>query len=471
MHIDTCTHCSITEGDPCSSNPCFHDGNCTVTGEDTFICNCDGTGYGGAFCEQGILSLPPLPILTLGQSYQFYVEAQPDEDLVVSFSSAILQPNPSEVSLTKARPRQRVTVRPAKRGFHQMAVSLDGSEKDLYDKPSPLLGVVKPSGTSKYFEERELEKGILDPGCCTGNAELKCPGSSHKVTFPSTCKWVGLFGITSTAGIVFASSQGLDLPLSIAGASFQDTLSGYVLRPVDITQVSKCSDCGSMSSSPCGSYGESGKCYCLTPSDVDKVDFLSSEALPTTFLQNTHSLLPQWLSFQSIPSRRSYSDDSSSTSLWNRDGLTELEGCQGLLIRYTTEGVYSVLHYSGQLNIGVGNSQMLYQPTSSMTDRFCFVVNLCDGPTAAMHISIPKSASSIIQQLPIIRDFISRGWSIQLDGVSSRNTPFFADNPHMLAVKGSLENSHQLSEIQVHFSFNGDAELEVPSYQQVSFYR
>ena len=129
------------------------------------------------------------------------MKAQPDGDLTVHFGSAILQPSPSSVSLTKGSPGRRViSIRPSHVGFHQMAVTLRGSAKDLYDKPKPLLGVVKPSSTSAYFEKRGLKKGILEPGCCTAKGvELKCPQSSHKVTVLSTCHWSTFFGLATTS--------------------------------------------------------------------------------------------------------------------------------------------------------------------------------------------------------------------------------------------------------------------------------
>ena len=407
----------------------------------------------------------------MGQSYEFEVKAQPDGDLTVHFGSAILQPSPSSVSLTRGSPGRRViSIRPSHVGFHQMAVTLRGSAKDLYDKPKPLLGVVKPSSTSAYFEKRGLKKGILEPGCCTAKGvELKCPQSSHKVTVSSTCHWSTFFGMATTSGITFASSQGLNLPFSISGARFKQTSSGYTPLPVDVTQKGQCFPCAQVSSSKCNTYGDPGKCYCLAPSDVDKVDFLSSEALPTTFLENTMSLLPQWLRFKPTPSQRTYSEDSSTTLLLvSKESLTDFKGCPGLLTRYITDGVYNVLYYSGQLDIKVDNISQIYQPQQSDSIPFCFTVNLCEGPSAAMHISIPKSAANTLQNLPIFGHFRSRGWKIDFDGMSAQNTPFSSNSPNNLAIKGSLETVYQVDQVQMNFLFKGDAGMKLSMNEQVS---
>lgn len=41
--------------DPCSPNPCHHDGQCLISGENDFECDC-AKGYTGLKCERKLVS-------------------------------------------------------------------------------------------------------------------------------------------------------------------------------------------------------------------------------------------------------------------------------------------------------------------------------------------------------------------------------------------------------------------------------
>ena len=50
----------------CDPNPCQHNGKCEVLSSTKFHCDCSSTGYKGEKCEIGIVKVPELPRMELG---------------------------------------------------------------------------------------------------------------------------------------------------------------------------------------------------------------------------------------------------------------------------------------------------------------------------------------------------------------------------------------------------------------------
>ena len=461
----------FTEGDLCSSNPCFHGGICSVTEEDDYICDCEGTGYTGRSCETGVLSIPELPLLSVGTLHTIEVEAHPDSELTVEFKSPQLEPMPSRITLNKGNPVAMVTLNPKSAGFHTMSLELGGKEEDLYKKPVPLLAVVKPSGApSQYFSARELDTGIIDEGCCAGISTITCPAKSNSIRFLSTCKWSRAKtkddrSAEHTPGIVFSSGNGLILPVSIDGATIVKSSSMINVQANTFGNV-ECKRCPELLTGTCKEYGSPDKCYCLSPSNADKVAFLELEALGNTFFRNTAILLPSWLSFRANATDRLYSSDSQLTLL-SQEGITGVEKCKGFIEEYSTKIPYSILIYSGALQITINDTHGLHSPGE---DPYCFAVDLCEGNRSALHVSIPRNAQFTLADLPLVKEFLLRGWEVTWHGISMAKIEPFSNvfGDHSTVISGILSTGVLLSDVQISLLLDGFAGLNIASLQNVS---
>ena len=449
----------------------MHGGLCTAVGTDSFTCNCSGTGFEGDRCQLGIIIIEDLPLLKVGNSYAFEVEAHPEDELILEFTSPFLIPSRFvKITLTKSKPTANVTLWPTKEGLHQMKLKLDGRDEDFFTSKAPtsVLGVVAPAGGSDYYKERGVDEGILDPGCCTSSLKFICP-NMKEVKFKSTCKWSTFKGSSTgsqtTNGIVFASTPELELPLSISGTHFYITDDNeVVLLPRNPGIVGFCFSCQNDIS--CGTYGKPDECYCMTPSSSDRVSFLQTEAVATTFLQNTLALFPSWIEFQPNPTDRSHTSNSGGTILSDASDLHIVEDCPGLLMDYASEGLYDVLQYSGSLNITLGDGMVSYHPAGG--ELVCFGINLCNGQRSAVHVSLPPDADALIQQLPVARDFSSRHWNIKLAGFSvALADTIKPGSVYNLASKGTLQTSMDINGVLTSLQITGQAGINVPSVEDV----
>ena len=409
--------------------------------------------------------------MKVGNSYTFEVEAHPKDELILEFTSTFLIPSRRvKITLTQDKPTANVTLRPTKEGLHQMKLKLDGRDEDFFTSKAPpsVLGVVAPAGSSDYYKERGVDEGILDPGCCTSSLKFICH-NKKEVKFKSTCQWSTFKGSSTgsqtTNGIVFASTPQLELPLSISGTHFYITDDNeVVLLPRNSGIVGFCFSCQNDIS--CGTYGKPDECYCMTPSSSDRVSFLQTEAVATTFLQNTHALFPSWIKFQPNPTDRSHTSNSGGTILSDASDLHIVEDCPGLLMDYASEGLYDILQYSGSLNITLGDEMVSYHPAGG--DVVCFGINPCNGQSSAIHVSLPPDADALIQQLPVARDFSSRHWNIKLAGfsVASADT-LIPGSVYNLATKGSLQSSMDINGVHTSLQITGQVGIIVPSVQDV----
>ena len=442
-----------------------------VTGpdQDTFTCNCDGTGYEGTICEAGVLSLPSLPLLQLRQRYVFQVQAYPDSDLQVRFSSKSLQPRPTHITLNKNHPNASITINPISSGFQQLRVFLSGPESDLFGNPLPLLAVVAPGRSSQYFKERSVPRGHLDPGCCSSTGRISCP-MSGEVSFTSTCSWASRGDEEESPGIVFATNGILKLPVSVVGSVLKKVPSDdvQILNRAGRGSCTRCQELDPSVSCSSTDYGEIGKCYCLSPNNEDRVEFLSSEALCQTYLKRTTHLLPRWLKFTAEPSQRVYSENSQRTIVTDKVGLDRVRDCPNLMSEFASDGVYNVLYYAGSLNITLNGVTINHLPQS--TGPFCFAVNLCDGQSPAVHISLPTAASPVVKTLPLLSDFLQRAWDVQLSGLSISTVNPLAGatlEEYQIAAKGRIDVSHNFSGLMTKFSFDGSSGAAVPDLAMV----
>ena len=266
----------------------------------SYTCDCIGTQYKGTTCQTGIISLPSLPILSVGQvSDQLWISAKPDVSLTITFTfpDGTLEVSPPQVTLTNSGTNTSFTIRPLQAGTIVMSYTLSGPSAAAYEDPRSMnvlvLASLPHSATFRYFTTLQRNIGSLAPGCCAGTPSyqaavlvpphtsappLPCPSST--ISFLSSCGWSG----DQAGGVVFTQGAGISMPLSIAGSEL--SLEPYVQNSLP-SEAATCSNCG----------GDDSSCYHFDFTTSDTVDLLLSRALGNTYLERSSDVLPTWLSF------------------------------------------------------------------------------------------------------------------------------------------------------------------------------
>ena len=389
---------------PCHSNPCQHGGVCTNIGTDGYRCDCSGTYYSGDNCETGVISISTIPIIYSNQSsVEIEITASPSESITITLvASDSLDISPSNITLTI--PSTAVfEISSLEPGQYIITYTVTGPSADDYeDSQSFVVLVLEPESVqqpNRYFTQLGLDVGELRPGCCeTASLSYQCP-SSAAASFPSTCSW-SLQGTSHYAsnGIVYVSGSDVELPLSIAGTKVSVSADNVDSSLLD----------SSLPCSACSSTVRSCYHFDFTPSDV--FDLLQSRSLAQTYLRNIKTFLPSWLDF-AINTTAHINDTSFSlldytTTLAVGSDVNNIVGCEGLDVE--NEGLYSVFRYDGHLIGQVESNKRGHE--LSEEDPICFAVNLCRGPDAPVHITIPTSTLNAVTSLNQIQPYTSTGW-------------------------------------------------------------
>ena len=388
---------------PCHSNPCQHDGECSNIGTTDYNCACSLTEYSGDNCETGLISISTIPTIYSNQSsVEIEITARPEEYITITLvASESLEISPSNVTLDAAVTMGVFEISSLEPGQYIITYVITGSSASDYEVPQSIVVLVLDPDSvqvsNRYFTQLGLDIGELRPGCCAANSlSYQCPSSA--ASFPSTCSW-SLQGTTHYAsnGIVYASGSAVELPLSIAGSKIsvsQDNVESSILD-------------ASLPCTACSSSVRSCYHFDFTPSDV--FDLLQSRSLAQTYLSNIKTFLPTWLNFlvnttahinDTIFSQFDYT-----TSLAVGNDVNNIVGCEGLDIE--DEGLYSVFRFDGNL---IGQVESNQRGRDLSDDPICFAVNLCQGPEAPVHLTIPTSSLDAINSFNQIQPYTSTGW-------------------------------------------------------------
>ena len=414
---------TVLEIQACTPNPCQHGGMCLTNEDRTFSCNCTGTMYTGTHCDIGTVNIPEYPHLAMNSPYTFSITASPNEYLKISLlpdDRFAVTVNPNQLEFDKNIHANNFTVTFKRSGRFLLNYRLSGKSASNFMQlqPSNIMVVDNQAlETTAYFTSRGLEQGLLQSGCCTALSlflEYQCPSGLSTVKFNASCAW-NLKGLYST-GIVFSDNNGANFPVAIGGIKFR---LNFDLSSLNVFELrDPCMPCSGHSIGRVNDDTElhmEGECDVFKPSTNDVLSFLELESLAYTYFYHSHQLLPQWLRFNVTTTTRVHTSNSYRVTLVESSEVETLEMCN--LTTTYTDGLYSVLVYSGILNVSINSEEITYIPESE-SDAFCFAVNLCQGKVSPLSISIPKVANDMILNLEFMKVFNDNNWKIEFSSIS-----------------------------------------------------
>ena len=427
----------IAESNPCTPNPCLNGGRCTQRSTDdltelTFECNCEGTGYEGATCERGIVTVPTIPTLSENHEYKFNISARPQGEIFLNIeSSGQLHVYPDRVRLTHSTSHAEISVTGSELGQYSLHYTLSGTAAETFDLPEDSQvfvgpGQRTPGEINAYFRSVKSEVGYLNESCCISEFTYpECPMTTDAVIFLSTCSWTTSDSSYSTNGIVFARFKSLGVPLSISGTTIN-----YSMGTID-TSVPRSSVCKSCEANrdkivtqtqtklPEGAEN----CYYYDFKAGDVSDFLTSYALATTYINRVSSLFPSWVRVELLQSTssssQSISDGDFSTALVEQEGVSSVKGCENLLV--DSPGLYSVLTYSGGRSIQLRINEET-QAHQLRGETMCLAVNLCQEMNTPVYSQLPQSVQDNMLKLTVHKPYQEARWTYTLDAVTFYQT-------------------------------------------------
>ena len=410
---------------PCSPNPCRHNGVCTeIDGE--YTCNCEGTGYKGDNCQTGFVQIAYLPILEINEVYHLVFVAKPDTNLIIELSTtahATIRLTPARIQFDPSTPNQTVSISSTHAVVTQLQFSLSGRDSRQFVSPKSRSIVVRnPDSMSTYAIDRMQPVGILEPSCCTDMSfQYSCPSDNTAVSFSSSCSYSASTSPLVIPGISFVIGRDLSLPLSMHTC----ILSSSLKVELNLNSIMPCNSCSQMSSVATCSSSNSGEagCYCYQLSPSDTQAMLESEALANTYLEQIRYILPGWLALQVVPSNRTHFEDSYHTYLVNYDALDTVASCPNFIQNVATSGLHSILKYNGKMTVSAGDSMDLYSPLQGGDSPFCIAIDNCKGEDSNIHISLPHNHPFDA----FLQSWKDRGWRITLEGMSILSSTYSRD--------------------------------------------
>ena len=430
---NTITQQFIPESNPCQPNPCLNEGICSrknqvELSDQSFECNCRGTGFEGSTCERGVVEVPPIPTLSQNQQHTFEISARPEMDMGVNIEGdGLLLVSPSSITLSRSTPRAQISVTGLRLGQYSLRYTLTGPIADSFDAPEDSRVFVGPAQRgpdeiNAYFRSVKNTVGFLNESCCMSTFTYpECPMTTDAVTFLSTCLWTADSNTYATNGIVFARFKSLSIPISISGIEIN-----YSMGTIDtsVPEASSCIACEENANklvTPSQSAVPEGfeNCYFYPVQPGDIADFLTSYALANTYLSRISPLLPSWIGVQLLrpvsTNNPSFNDGDFSTALVEQAEVSGIDGCENL--RPGSPGLYSILMYSGsqEIQLRVNDEIQMHQV---LGQTVCMVVNLCQEMESPLHAQLPQTVQSTISKLTLLKPYEEAGWSYSIDTVT-----------------------------------------------------
>ena len=379
---------------PCTSSPCQHDAPCRDLDNYEFRCDCSNTNYKGLQCDIGIIDILQVPILTVDVTFKYLrITAYPDQELHLHItpSNTELTVTPTDVLFYPEYPIALLTVTASETGIYYLSFTTSGEDSDTFEVPNPMLVLVRSYTEHtqyQYFDEMDQPIGILSPGCCSPGGQIyQCPYSTNTVHFQSTCSWEASENMEHTStGLIFASSAGLQLPLSIAGAALNITPDDIISFTLPHSPVLNCTDCS----------GHNSSCHYYDFTQKDVVDLVQSHSLGKTYLKYSEHLLPDWLTFMITninPSMQtSFSSLHVTTSLIFGEDIEIVDSCEDLQVHH--DALYAILRYNDSIITSIDNIEYEYTPHDV---PLCFAIDLCAGESSPVHVTIPLGSQTILR--------------------------------------------------------------------------
>ena len=370
-------------------------------------------------CQYGIIDLPQYPTLIAGDPpQQFSISAKPATSITIAFvvDDENLIFNPPSVSIYYPNTLANLTVSSTLLNLYTVNYVITGGSSDEFPTPQPSTVLVTPLSSAlpnSYFTDRGVAVGLLQPGCCQlqdTTPSYRCLNGGQTPAFDATCNW-RRDSMHFVPGIMFTSLNGLSLPASISGTELESSNNIVSLNQLNTAD----------SNVPCdGCMAEDGSICTITfkPTISDLNDFLNTESLAYSYFHYTNSLYPSWLELLPINGNsRTHDTNSYQVTLVDSNELNDINGCEDLPV--VEPGLYSVLQYSGALNVSIPSigSHDIYTPTDDATP-LCFAVNLCAGSTTPFYIGLPTEAQPFFASLPFIQYLMDHGWHTTTEGLA-----------------------------------------------------
>ena len=388
---------------PCHSNPCQHSGLCIGEGTTSYSCDCSGTHYKGENCQIGIVTIAEIPILIVNQTSRMFISAYPDDFINITFiGAAEFEISPISVTITSIQNTVPFEITATNSGKFLLTYKISGPNAKKFENPLtyhiPSLDRSNMHRSNRYFTDVGSDIGLLLPGCC--RTEYQCPSSDFAVSLSSICTWSdGDSNAHLADGIVFASAgSDLSLPVSIVGAEMMSANLAWNILPRNQLNCTHCA-------------GSESQCYFYDLTAYDIADFLRSLALAKTFLRSSQDILPQWLSLSlrnsTLPLNTSFSLSDFYTTIAVGNDVKSIQGCERLKI--DPSSLYSVLKLKHSITVSSNGDEQTFIPTAT-DSPVCFAVNLCQGLSSTLHMTIPESANDMLTLFDSVEQYIERGW-------------------------------------------------------------
>lgn len=385
-------------------------------------------------CQYGIIDLPQYPTLVAeGSAQQLSISAKPGDFITIEFAPddhRNLVFDPPSVTIQYPSTSANFTVYSTLPNIYTVNYIITGMSSDEFPTPEASTVLVTPlniAPPNSYFTDRDVPIGILQPGCCQlqDNApSYQCPNGGDVLVFDATCNWIQRKTMNFAPGIVFTNLDGLTLPASISGTELEFSNNLVSLNQLNTINLNEqCAECptimrGNDSISSVGGKFAPSCSVTFNPTIADINDFLNTESLAYSYFYYTNSLYPSWLKLLPINGNsRTHDTNSYQVTLVDGDVLRDINGCDDLPV--VEDGLYSVLQYSGTLNVSIPSigTHNIYTPSDDATP-LCFAVNLCAGSRAPFYIGIPTEAQPFFTSLPFRQNLMNNGWNTNTEALA-----------------------------------------------------
>ena len=434
---------------------------CSIAEENTFICDCDGTGYTGETCNVLLINIPDVSALRINSPMEFSLFARPDKNFVLELvpdNKNVIIIEPSSVMFSQMLTEHNISMTATQPGLYKLEYRVKDDSLNYQPIPPATILVSDNDTSTSYCEERNITCGLIEPGCCPASEmqldlEFKCPSGDSELLLKSTCGWVTK-GTKHSAGVIFSSIDGFDMPVAIAGAQFFPQTTHIDLQGLTTFQFNH----------GCVACAGNSNCQIERLSVNFVQDFLNYDSLAFTYLYQSMQLIPSWLTLQVLPSDRIHDFRSYLVYLVYANALSRVQECNGL--NALTDGLYSVLVYSGSLEVMLNEEMRQYKSNGSI---ICFATNLCEGSNSPLYISLSDDAHRVLGSFRFMSDLRSKGWNIIINKIilSDSNTipPFdeavqYSYWDGMDYFSPNLQNPNMAIEAEFIKSFSGETGVE-----------
>ena len=496
----------ITAIRACEPYPCRYSGVCIALGPREFECDCTGTEYEGDMCQYGILDLPQYPTLIAeAPSQQLSISARPGASITIEFIAddpKNLVFDPLSVTIHYPNTSTNFTVYGTLPNLYTVNYMITGMSSNKFPTPEPstvLVTSLNSGAPNSYFTDRGIVTGLLQPGCCQLQdtaPSYQCPNGGQTLAFDATCNWRQRGNMHFTPGIVFTNFNDLILPASISGTELEFSNNIVSLNQLNTADLNEpCAECRVIRRENDSITNVSGDCsITFRPTIADINDFLNTESLAYSYFYYTNSLYPSWLKLLPINGNsRTHDTNSYQVALVDSNGLNDFTGCKNLPVVET--GLYSVLQYSGALNVSIPSigSHNIYTPSDDSTP-LCFAVNLCAGSATPFYIGIPIEAQPFYTTLPFMQYVMDNGWNINTEAIAvvvhnnyydiiDRLTNFkywdglkdltvhhyFSDKSLRIVMQGRVEKNFTKEDMRCALTFEGISFIQYCHLNEVSY--